>query len=383
MVVLDTSGMGLLSVDTGECEVEDCVAHLASDVPSLCSSNQPRRCAHRPRPRPSGVGVDRLNANGLTPLEDKKRNAPTARSERSTPEPPLLQQAALQIRRGGSRPRFDEWHDVGRMDALGCKVSHDEQRGVVWIAQLDARRANAELEEWPDSDRHAASFADVPPLRADRLAAVRHYACVKELLTELLQPDAPLLSLMSSGLDGLTDDEYLWEPVPGCWSIRRRAELVDPKNMTWGDDEWGLDIVYPDPQPSPFTTIAWRMAHMTGSVLIAAAALRGERVASGHLDERWEDLQQLPLTAGEAVERWTAAIGRLRDHLDRVDEDGLRRVESHAWLAWAPPDPVWKQVEYFGYFEPASHGAEIRLLRDLYRVTHGGSSSLRPASSRS
>ena len=27
-----------------------------------------------------------------------------------------------------------------------------------------------------------------------------------------------------SGLDGLTDDEYLWEPGPGAWSIRPRAE---------------------------------------------------------------------------------------------------------------------------------------------------------------
>src|SRR5262249_18364770 len=25
-------------------------------------------------------------------------------------------------------------------------------------------------------------------------------------------------------LSGLTDDEYFWEPVPGCWSVRRRAE---------------------------------------------------------------------------------------------------------------------------------------------------------------
>ena len=25
-------------------------------------------------------------------------------------------------------------------------------------------------------------------------------------------------------LDGLTDDEYFWEPVAGCWSIRPRGE---------------------------------------------------------------------------------------------------------------------------------------------------------------
>ena len=26
-----------------------------------------------------------------------------------------------------------------------------------------------------------------------------------------------------SGLHGLTDHEYFWEPVPGAWSIRPRA----------------------------------------------------------------------------------------------------------------------------------------------------------------
>ena len=25
-------------------------------------------------------------------------------------------------------------------------------------------------------------------------------------------------------LDGLTDDEYFWEPAPGCWSVRRRDD---------------------------------------------------------------------------------------------------------------------------------------------------------------
>ena len=27
-------------------------------------------------------------------------------------------------------------------------------------------------------------------------------------------------------LEGMTDEEYLWEPVPGAWSIRPRAEAT-------------------------------------------------------------------------------------------------------------------------------------------------------------
>jgi len=31
-------------------------------------------------------------------------------------------------------------------------------------------------------------------------------------------------------LDGLTDDEYFWRPVPGCWTLSRRGEIFGPPN---------------------------------------------------------------------------------------------------------------------------------------------------------
>ena len=37
-------------------------------------------------------------------------------------------------------------------------------------------------------------------------------------------------------LDGLTDDEYLWEPVPGCWSVRPRDEATAPTTAVPGED---------------------------------------------------------------------------------------------------------------------------------------------------
>ncbi len=199
---------------------------------------------------------------------------------------------------------------------------------------------------------------------------------MKAFLVELFKPEAPLLTLMSQGLGGLSDEEYFWEPVNGCWSVRRRSEIVNAGDDTWGDDEWGLDIVYPDPQPSPFTTIAWRMAHMTGSVIVAAAALRGRRLPNGHLDETWPEWRALPTSAQDAVRRWDGAVDLLRDLLSRADDGDLGREETHEWAPWSGPEPVWREVEYFGYFEPASHGAEIRLLRDLYRHTAAGTTPL-------
>src|SRR4051812_5208262 len=173
--------------------------------------------------------------------------------------------------------------------------------------------------------------------------------------------------LMDAGLSGLTDTEYFWEPVSGGWSVRRVDDAVAPLDDVWGDDQWGLEIEYPEPQPSPFTTIAWRMAHMTQSALVAAAAIRGRRAPSGFVDNAWPEFRSLPTTADAAVARWHAAIGMVVEMLASASHQDLERAEHQQWEP--TPQPVWRHVEYFAYFEPASHGAEVRLLRDLFRHT--------------
>ena len=50
-------------------------------------------------------------------------------------------------------------------------------------------------------------------------------------------------------LDGLTDNEYLWEPVPGCWSLRPRAEARSA--MAAGAGDTVADFEYPEPVPAP------------------------------------------------------------------------------------------------------------------------------------
>lgn len=59
---------------------------------------------------------------------------------------------------------------------------------------------------------------------------------------------------------GLTDEEYLWEPAPGGWSLRRRGEATSP--MVYGAGDWVLDFALPEPKPAPVTTIAWRLGHL-------------------------------------------------------------------------------------------------------------------------
>ncbi|MBG6181309.1 hypothetical protein [Arthrobacter sp. CAN_A1] len=66
-------------------------------------------------------------------------------------------------------------------------------------------------------------------------------------------------------LAGPTDDEYLWEPVPGCWSLRTRGTGTAARQL--GGGALTLDFEYPEPVPAPVTTIAWRLGHLMVGVL--------------------------------------------------------------------------------------------------------------------
>ncbi|GGS95170.1 hypothetical protein GCM10010270_79010 [Streptomyces violaceus] len=56
-------------------------------------------------------------------------------------------------------------------------------------------------------------------------------------------------------VDRMTDEEYLWEPVPGCWSVRRRMNGPGPRaTLLAGTGAWGATLPptrTPGPRPSP------------------------------------------------------------------------------------------------------------------------------------
>ena len=58
-------------------------------------------------------------------------------------------------------------------------------------------------------------------------------------------------------LDGLTDDEYFWQPVPGSWTLSRRGQSSAP--MSIGAGEFTLDYASTPHDRAPVTTIAWRL----------------------------------------------------------------------------------------------------------------------------
>jgi len=160
-------------------------------------------------------------------------------------------------------------------------------------------------------------------------------------------------------LDGLTDDEYRWEPVPGCWNLRPREEATAP--MAAGLADTVADFAHPEPDPAPFTTIAWRMGHISVGVL-------GERVHS-HFGGPAITYQTVdwPITADGGLAMLDAAYERWMAGVRHLDGDGLARPCGPAEGPFAEY-PMAALVLHI-HREVLHHGAELCLLRDLYAHT--------------
>lgn len=144
-------------------------------------------------------------------------------------------------------------------------------------------------------------------------------------------------------LDGLTDDEYFWEPVPGCWTVHL---------------DGGIDFEFPAPDPEPVTTIAWRLAH----VIVGVLAMR----AHSHFGGPPADYQSWAYAtdAATALAQLDAAYASWIDGVRRLDEADLAKPIGPAEGPWADK-PMTDLILHINR-EVIHHGAEIALLRDLY-----------------
>jgi hypothetical protein len=159
-------------------------------------------------------------------------------------------------------------------------------------------------------------------------------------------------------VDGLTDAEYFWEPAPGCWTIRQRD-----------DGTWMADWPLPRPELEPFTTIAWRLWHLID--------MYGEDRAPKWLDVPAQGAPigvddpdgAPPATAAHAVALLERAHDRWDAHLALVDNGRLgERVGSVAGPQYVDSSRAAYVMHMLDEF--IHHGAEIALLRDLWRWQH-------------
>jgi hypothetical protein len=167
-------------------------------------------------------------------------------------------------------------------------------------------------------------------------------------------------------LDGLTDAEYLWEPVPGCWSVRPRGQAVT--TMAAGGGDHVVDFELPEPAVPPVTTIAWRLCHIGVGIFGMRASSHFGGGSLSYETAHW------PATAAgglalvdDSYATWTAGLRSL-------DAEGLARPCGPAEGPYAE-HPFAALILHINR-EAIHHGAEVALLRDLWANGAGAAGTL-------
>lgn len=160
-------------------------------------------------------------------------------------------------------------------------------------------------------------------------------------------------------LAGLTDDEYVWEPAPGCWNVRPRGTGTAP--VQGGAGAMTIDFAMPEPDPPPLTTIAWRLAHVIVGVLAQRNAAHFGREPTDYF--AWDYAP----TAAAALDQLDAEYATWLSGVESLGEEGLARPCGPAEGPFAE-QPLATLVLHI-HRELIHHLAEVCLLRDLYRQT--------------
>lgn len=151
-------------------------------------------------------------------------------------------------------------------------------------------------------------------------------------------------------LEGLTDREYLWEPVPGSWSVRPA-----------GDGRHRIQREEDPSDPPPLTNIAWRMCHI-------GDLLREER--------NWHSFGRKPEFRDADIDHPVTATGGIA-YIESSYEAWTRLVaslsEDDVWAPNGPEFGPWADTPKLSLIvhildEFVHHAAEVALLRDLYRA---------------
>jgi hypothetical protein len=152
-------------------------------------------------------------------------------------------------------------------------------------------------------------------------------------------------------MDGLTDDEYFWEPVSECRSVRRAA-----------DGTFRSDGPADQYETRVFTTLAWRLCHIVD-------LLREDRNGPW-LGQAPPPPRKRPGDAGTAAEVLAdldQAYACWHNLMAAVSEESLD--EAIGPVAGLYGESTRRSFALHILDELIHHGAEAALLRDLHTAT--------------
>lgn len=153
-------------------------------------------------------------------------------------------------------------------------------------------------------------------------------------------------------LEGLGDEEYLWEPAPQMLSVR----MVDgrPKPDAYGMEPSGV-VAAP-------RTLAWSIGHLGAGAWERADYLVGDHSLQPG-DLVW------PMTATEGIAFMKEGLGRWRGGLEQMSDIDLDTVGRSAFPWGLDPQLPLMEIVWWVNKELIYHAGEIWSMRDLYAAS--------------
>ena len=156
-------------------------------------------------------------------------------------------------------------------------------------------------------------------------------------------------------LEGMSDAEFLWEPAPTVWTVRRRPDgRTLPERQGWD----------PVPEAAPPRTIAWSVGHLGDGCFTRADYLVGSHSLG-------EDELDWPMTAEAGVAFMRDGLNAWRRGLDQMTDEDLDTVGRSAFPRGLDPTLPLLDIVWWVNKELLEHAAEIWYVRDLYAALHG------------
>ena len=174
--------------------------------------------------------------------------------------------------------------------------------------------------------------------------------------------------------EGLTDDELLWEPLPGSWSVRPVDECRTPNAFVV--DGWAADFdlsAMPPHGVEPLTTIGWLFWHV-GSMPGRAAeldVLGGTHTAESGWTSPYLADHPIFTTAGSAVATMRSGWRSLEAALQQASDEDLERPTPFWGYGGPGPMATGGRILASIVHEVGHHGTQVCVLRDLYRLREG------------
>lgn len=167
-----------------------------------------------------------------------------------------------------------------------------------------------------------------------------------ETTTELLLSDGDyVVHRLVARLEGMTDEEHGWKPVPDAWTVLDDGTVEHANGMS-------------RPEPAPLTTISWRLWHLANENVNGFAA-RGWDVEPAVPIDRWfasaEESRANVVAAWQGLRAGVVAKGA-----------GNQQLLGPAWGPYA--EATYDALLLHVLDELTHHAAEVGMLRDLYRL---------------